>query len=60
MKRRAFVTGLGAVLAAPCGAGAQQGKMFKIGLLLCKSYRYERLRILTPSSERVRTVALTR
>ena len=35
MKRRAFVTGLGAVLAAPLGAGAQQaGKVWRIGLLV--------------------------
>jgi putative ABC transport system substrate-binding protein len=34
MNRRAFVTGLGAVLAAPLGAEAQQaGKVFRIGLL---------------------------
>src|SRR5262245_41099210 len=34
MNRRAFVTGLGAVLAAPLGAGAQQaGKVFRVGYL---------------------------
>jgi len=34
MNRRAFVTGLGAVLAAPRGAGAQQsGKIWRIGFL---------------------------
>ena len=34
MNRRAFVTGLGAVLAAPRGSGAQQaGKTFRIGYL---------------------------
>jgi putative ABC transport system substrate-binding protein len=34
MNRRAFVTGLGAVLAAPLGAGAQQArKVHKVGLL---------------------------
>jgi putative ABC transport system substrate-binding protein len=33
MNRRAFVTGLGAVLAAPLGAGAQAGRLPRIGLL---------------------------
>ena len=34
MNRRAFVTGLGAVLANPLGAGAQQaGKVYRIGFL---------------------------
>ena len=34
MNRRAFVTGLGAVLAAPRAAGAQQaGKVYRIGVL---------------------------
>jgi hypothetical protein len=35
MNRRAFVTGLGAVLAAPLAAEAQQaGKVYRIGYLL--------------------------
>jgi len=33
MDRRAFVTGLGAVLAAPCAAEAQQAQMYRIGIL---------------------------
>jgi putative ABC transport system substrate-binding protein len=33
MNRRAFVAGLGAVLAAPCGAEAQAGKAVRIGYL---------------------------
>jgi hypothetical protein len=34
VNRRAFVTGLGAVLAAPLGAEAQQpGKVYRIGFL---------------------------
>jgi hypothetical protein len=34
MNRRAFVTGLGAVLAAPLAAEAQQtGKVYRIGFL---------------------------
>jgi len=34
MNRRAFVTGLGAVLAAPLGAWAQQaGKVYRVGYL---------------------------
>jgi putative ABC transport system substrate-binding protein len=38
MNRRAFVTGLGAVLAAPLGAWAQQqGKVYQIGVLASKA-----------------------
>jgi len=33
MNRRAFVAGLGAVLATPLGAGAQVGKVYRIGFL---------------------------
>jgi len=33
MNRRAFVTGLGAVLAAPPAAGAQAGKVYHVGWL---------------------------
>jgi len=34
MNRRAFVAGLGAVLAAPCAAGAQRpGKIATVGVL---------------------------
>src|SRR5262245_3074196 len=33
MNRRVFVTGLGAVLAAPLGAGAQQPRQWRIGVL---------------------------
>jgi len=33
MNRRAFVTGLGAVLAAPCGAEAQRERVYKVGYL---------------------------
>ena len=33
MNRRAFVAGLGAVLAAPLGAGAQASKVYQIGYL---------------------------
>ena len=33
MNRRAFVTGLGAVLAAPAAAGAQAGKVRRIAYL---------------------------
>ena len=38
MNRRAFVTGLGGVLAATRPAGAQHWKMFKIGFLLTDRY----------------------
>ena len=34
MDRRAFVTGLGAVLAAPLGAKAQPGRVYRVGAIL--------------------------
>src|SRR5262245_30442942 len=38
MNRRAFVTGLGAMLAAPLGAGAQQvGKVYRVGIIATTS-----------------------
>src|SRR5262249_23121865 len=38
MNRRAFVTGLGAMLAAPLGAGAQRvGKVYRVGIIASTS-----------------------
>ena len=34
MDRRTFVTGLGAVLAAPRAAGAQQSRVYRVGVIL--------------------------
>jgi putative tryptophan/tyrosine transport system substrate-binding protein len=33
VNRRAFVTGIGAVLAAPRGVGAQQGRVYRVGVI---------------------------
>jgi putative ABC transport system substrate-binding protein len=40
MNRRAFVTGLGAVLAAPLAAAAEQAQMYRIGILAQANPRF--------------------
>src|SRR5690349_17968268 len=47
MNRRAFVTGLGAVLAAPCAVGAQRpGKIATVGVLAASGTDDPEFRVL--------------
>jgi putative tryptophan/tyrosine transport system substrate-binding protein len=49
MNRRAFVTGLGALLAAPLAAGAQQaGKVWRLGVLNPSTAPSETTRLKSP------------